>query len=400
MEPHQGVEQLESEWWDHGWFLCLQAGLWGVSAVLSAIVFVGLLIPLLIQLKKGSHTTANSQRSSNRSSSGRVGPSTKYSIFNLYLVYLAVGDLALSLYGMYVTVRWKFLPMHLIMNSSKFYLLPGDPSGWERLVLYYILYTWFSANAFLNATMCHQTKKLLETSQRAQRLNQPSLTTVNLQGAAAYLLPAIGISGVFLPSVFRTTHYIYVTASYVSILYIIGTTVMVWWKGYIPPVKGVSASARAARELAFYFYRICGAYILILIPAAIVSFLSRPVSTPIAGLLVSVNPIATFCVILKKSDAKRYIVELVTLSYVFGIYNGCRCNRVDRKHEVVERTAPMRTVTTILGFDITEDREEDPDSPNGDTEANICSDVEGMNAKSGTDSVGGTDTGLGGQHKE
>jgi len=276
-----------------------------------------LLLPLLIQLKNGTYTAPRPTRSS---SIRRGGPNTttNYSTFNLYLVYLAVGDLALSLYGIYGTLRWNFLPMHLIMASSKFYTMPGEPSGTERLVLYYVLYTWFSANAFLNATMCHQTQRLLETSHRAQRLDQPSLTRVNLQGTAAYLLPAIGIAGVFLPPLFRTLHYIYVIASYLSILYIFGTTVKVWWKGYIPPVKGGSASARAARELAFYFYRICGAYILILIPAAIVSFMGRLGSIPIAGLFVSINPIATFCVILKKSDARRYIVKLITLSCLAG----------------------------------------------------------------------------------
>jgi len=152
-----------------------------------------------------------------------------------------------------------------------------------------------------------------------------------------------------------------------------------------------SASARAARELAFYFYRICGAYILILIPAAIVSFLGRLGSIPIAGLFVSINPIATFCVILKKSDARRYIVELVTLSCVFD-----NRNNVGRKDEVVERTA----VATILGFDITEG-EDDSDSPGGDNiEANNGSNGEGMDAKRCTNLVGGTDTDLEGQYKE
>jgi len=99
---------------------------------------------------------------------------------------------------------------------------------------------------------------------------------------------------------------------------------------------------------------------------------------PFGGLLTSIQPIILFCVILKKSDAKKYIVELVTLSYC-----NCHCNCVGGKVEVVERDATTRISTSILGFDITVD-DEDSDAPNGDDRA-----ITGMDVETAKDDVVG-----------
>jgi hypothetical protein len=95
---------------------------------------------------------------------------------------------------------------------------------------------------------------------------------------------------------------------------------------------------------------------------------------PIAGLCTSIQPIVLFWVILQKSDAKKYIVELVTLSYVFSNCN-CHCSCVSGKDEAVERDTTTRISTSILGFDITVD-DEDSDAPNGDDRAITGMDVE------------------------
>jgi len=241
--------------------------------------------------------------------------------------------------------------------------------------------------------MCYQIKKLLETSHRRQRLNPPSLTLVSLQGAAAYLLPAIVYAGIFL---FRAPNSVILVATagnfWIPVLYILVVAFLIWWREYIPPINGPSASARAARALAFYFYRVLGTYFILYIPGCVLG--RYPQCTSITGLVVSINPIGTFCVIIKKSDVKRYIMELVTLPYVFSDCD-CKCNFdcnwIGRKYEVGERDTPARISASILGFDITED-EEDSNSPNEDAVDDTGSDVESMDAESGADVVGLVET--------
>lgn len=161
-------------------------------------------------------------------------------------------------------------------------------------------------------------------------------------------------------------------------------------------MNGTSSNVRAARALAFYFYRILGTFFVVYIPGIILAHI--PQCRALTGLLLSINPIATFCVIIKKSDVKRYIIELVTLSYVFSDCDcNCNfdCNWIGRKYEVEERNIPRRVSSTVivLGFEITEEEgDSDSDSSDGDSFANTDSDVESMNIESGADGVGLAET--------
>ena len=105
------------------------------------------------------------------------------------------------------------------------------------------------------------------------------------------------------------------------IAYVIYVVIVVWHRGYIPPMYGTTPNERAMRELSLYFLRIVGVFFGVWIPTVVFSALyGRPGETawaPFAsGLLSALQPIATFVAILMKTDAKKYILDLVTLSYL------------------------------------------------------------------------------------
>lgn len=332
--------------WDRSWLLWVHTVLWSIAALLSGILFVGLLIPLLIQLAEGSYQWANSIRSGVGSSRLRK----EYSSYNLYLIYLAIGDFAFSLLAIYASVRWNYVP-----------------SVEEGPIFNYFAATYSLANFSINAAMCYQIKVLLQTSQRRRKYSQPSLTRVNLQGTVAYILQATFNTGCLFRSGYLISHVVYYFLMLVLIFYIFYATFVVWYRDYIPPLNGKSACARAARELAFYFYRISGTFIFIWIPGTAFQLAARAAGKAwcqqLVGLLVAIQPIVAFFISLKKSDVRRYIVDLVTMSYAFGDWR-CQCNCFGRKEEdvVVESVTPKKSISTILGFDISIEEEEDSDS--------------------------------------
>jgi len=303
-------------------------------------------------------------------------------------MYLAMGDFLYSLCAIYASLLYNFLPF----DRSAFILLRENLSEQEWLIGIYFSCVYGLANILLNASMCHQIKVLLLSSKRLSRLKQPCLLRVNLQGLAAYLLPALFLSGIFFPEAWLVTYCIFGIVWFVILFYIIYVTLVVWYGDYIPPVDGATANARAARELTLYFYRICGTFLGVYIPAAAFSLFAGDTGQewwqPIQGLLLAIQPIVTFCFILEKSDTRTYIMDLITLTYVFGDWRS-RCNCVWRKKKVVQRhtrTTRMSTIS-VLGFDVEEEEEdeEDSNSANGDAVAKGDSDAD---AEPTSDAVG------------
>ena len=124
------------------------------------------------------------------------------------------------------------------------------------------------------------------------------------------------------------------------ILYGLYAVVTIYKNGYIPPVTITSLmtstttaasttttnnnnnSDRALRELALYFGRIILVYFGFWVPGIVLTMVTVLTQQywwiVLASLLFSVQPLVTFAVILTKTDVRRYIRDLVTLSYLFG----------------------------------------------------------------------------------
>ena len=336
------------------------------AVLVSAATVVALLIPLLIQLKKG---TGSLQR--------RRQKDPSYSTYNLYLVYLALIDLAnfipviaaevmaisgRSRYGFYSSIEWFF--------DRKFQVCSNMISIEVVVNLPYTM-----ANLWMNAIIAYQILILLHKSYSGQRITQPSITRVNLHGGGVFLF-SLGL-GIFLH--FNRVNgnmswgwRIFVLATtMVPFTFVIGVTILIQCRGYMPVANGSSPRDNGVRGLAFYFFRIAMVFTVIWLPIVVVGAVYgyiEYVPYIIAVMLMAIQPIMTFCMILSKPDVRKYVKDLVTL-----ITCSCSKKNNEGKQNKNERDPTRRTrrttSLTILGYEFP--RDADDDSNSIDVDANV-----------------------------
>ena len=311
-----------------------------VAGILSLIVIVGLLVPLVTQLIKGSYqqqaTLRNSSSMRNSISSRISVGDPRYSTYNLYLVYLALFDftyslLHISMYGN--TMNQKFYPGFygpLVCSP----LLDHFPPKPEIQAIY------VGANMWINAIISYQILALLRTSKRLKRINQPSLRAVNLQALTVYVFTII--SGYSLSLIddaiqyeencnrcLRIVFFCWLGLLYVPpLLYVIYVAMVIWKRGLLPSKHRATCTKRRTRELAFFFFRIVIVFIGVWFPVLMCTGYGHSTKNSLGFFLSScleaIQPILTTCMILTKSDARKYIFDLVTFSY---------CRKMDRRGE-------------------------------------------------------------------
>jgi len=327
-----------------------------VAAVASAIVAIGLLIPLLIQLKNGfrhsvlsrtrstpysDHTQSNitlnhspsnitpGNSSTHQRATSQIG---YYNTFNLYLVYLALFDFIHSLcfvvwFGSYINQEFDpgFYHDIVFKTYTEDKLLHPDTL---------ITYPYIIANVWINAIIFYQLLVLLHTSQLTRRIKLPSLRRVNLQtGVVCLILVTFGSILYFLLNAserVRALSIIFVVfvalVLFLPIVYVLNVTVVIWWRGYIPSANGDFQIDKDMRELSLYFFRIVGVFMGIWIPLGLVQAIAIGSGEGwvfvIPWWFIAIQPILRTCMVLTKPDARKYILDLVTLSYLFGI---CTC---------------------------------------------------------------------------
>lgn len=309
--------------------------LFGIATVLSAIAGFALLLPLIIQMINGTYQKATN----------RPGQEPRYSTYNLYLVYLMGVDFVYcvfqtSLYGM--TIRQKFIP-----GFHGFFI---PPTVQNSLMLDPLVeQPYYFASLWLNCVISYEVLLLLKSTRGT--VPQPSLLRVNLQmGVICIISLIIGSSGYFLEHAIQTaeingnaeTRQVLMIVFLVfgtllglpPILYTLNGACIIWWRGYIPSLSsgGATPTDRARRELGFFFMRIVLVYLAVWLPVIglflYVSITEEIWIYAVTNWLFAIQPILTFGMILTKPDARKYIVDLVTLSYLFGkkscIHNCCR----------------------------------------------------------------------------
>ena len=352
--------------------------MWCVVTVLSIVTVVALLIPLLkIQPKKG---TFRPRRRGSVNGSSSTQPRRRpneppYSTYNLYMVYLALID------GM------VFLPELVLLP-------PGNSEMIENLDLTMAVFStpYVVANMWINAVVAHQAFLLLQNSHRGQRIDQPSLTRVNLQGGSIVAFSVL--LGVFIYQGrihgFADFHTVTLPATVLVILpfcYVIRVTALVWWRGYLPNRKNNGSirrpSDRAVRSLAIYLFRVTIVFVVIWGPAVVLylvfHLLGNKICLQITYVLTAIQPIITFCMILTKPDVKKYVKDLVTLSCVFGnrgnktegANESTHGPNTDANRRSTSSTTgnPMNNSVTILGYDFLDAEQDAIDDTQEDMDA-------------------------------
>lgn len=292
------------------------------AAALSVITLMALLIPLGIQMKNGTFN----QSTRSRSGSSRSGREAPYSTYNLYLVYLAFIDLCFAI--------------SLLVAESR--EMASTPSGESLNTLHiaeFVAASYAMANCWINALILYEVLLLLRASKSAKRISQPSIKRVNLQVGAVLLMT--------LPCGIYRYLAIYVLEGYTNylaaeilfwvvvsaaLLYCVAVSILVKWKGYLPPINGATTRDKAVRGLALYFFRVILVFLMIWIPSAVLYHLGKYMAEDYATFnritilfhwFVAFQPILTFCMILTKPDVKKYIMDFVTLTYIFGNSSCC-----------------------------------------------------------------------------
>lgn len=343
-----------------------------VAAILSVIVILGLSIPLLFEIfnktrgrKMSSINFERSRFSIDRSSQSikeknhqrpesyaATRGTLKYSSYNLYLVYLALLDLGYASYMIWLNLSYINQTFDPNLRSTPIVTIWSFPFG--TLVLEDpVMLPYMSANIWINALIAHEVLVLLRTSFRRQKINQPSRTKVNLQAGGVCLIHGVAAFVAYyaiesawkkryeddfarLEKVLSRFRPMFTILLFGPFLYVVYATTVIWWRGYIPPPQALTSRNKAMRELAFYFFRIVAVFFGVWVPAvfffAYAELSGRKWGVVVAQCLTALQPTLTTCLILTKSDAKRYILDLVTLSYIFG--DSC-CNRFS--HEIEKR---------------------------------------------------------------
>jgi len=319
-----------------------------LGAIASALVAIGLLTPLLLQLRDGSYYTILSRRRSSgvinarrRNSSGSIvgrrsstmtsgtreavrrelQEGTRYSTYNLYLAYLAIPDLA------YCVFRIRRVALHFSQGQ-----IVGPTVFWAMSLNLLV------ANIWMNAIVCFEIMSLLKRSRKGQFIEPPSLTRVNCQALAVLSLAVTSFCLVFFfwdqiskatadgdAEKSRTYNSLFLAWSFLvavpPILYVIYVNILVWCcRGYMPSRNVfTSFNDKRTRILVIYFLRIVGVFFGVWIPAITCIAVSNAAGTSwtlfVAAALAACQPIATTAAILSKPDARMHIFDLLTLYY-------------------------------------------------------------------------------------
>lgn len=204
-------------------------------------------------------------------------------------------------------------------------------------------FSYMNANLWINAIVCNQVLLLLQSSRRGLKMDQPTIARVSLHCGVVYFFSAI---------TFVMTFFLWKAANNVAtdgdaktsmilglvpilwfffaifgapIAYVIYVTFVVWCRKFLPSLYYASAKERAMRGLALYFFRIVGVFIGVWIPSIALRVYGDMTGSEWAiflqGFTAAIQPIATTCVVLTKNDTRKYILRLVTLSYIFNNKN-------------------------------------------------------------------------------
>jgi len=353
---------------------CVQLVLSSITLVSLLILIMSLLRPFVMNMLKyktedvssatsrssstlisnGRSSTSLRRSSVSRSSASRRSSSSlvsasrstrqqpqqhQYSPYNLYLVFIALPDIVIS---MFIIWRCSSALTGQIFDN-KWAIL--DWNGTTDIARYSgaILWTCSTANVCMNAVIAFEVLKFLKNSFKLIRDPQPSLLKVSLQASFVYVY-AIVLNLILFSfySKYRESPEMYyvMTIGYPLLLlftiigpfiFLIVICFIIWKRGYI------SRTDKRYKYLAIYFLRIVVAFIILWVPTTIIAMIHLiPVQTGYADGLVftmytyeSVLPLYAISMIMISLQALLSVVMAVlkpdVQKMVTDLFTGCCC---------------------------------------------------------------------------
>jgi len=251
------------------------------------------------------------------------------------LVYLAIPDLmynlfAIGIYGSYA--NQSFNPGFRTVTVSEWKTFDAND-----LIEVIFATACTVSNLYLNAVVSYEVLILLRNSHQTRRSAPPSLLKVTLQAAAVYSF-AILVSIIFclmyiasskaekkgdadkFSSLANGSYKFFVVSIMLPIIFVCSVCIIIWCRGYMPSMNGMSVRDRAMRELAWYFFRIIAVFFACWVPGIVCYVYSNSNRVSwgfqVALILGAIQPTLSTAMAMTKSDVRKYVFDLLTLSYV------------------------------------------------------------------------------------
>jgi len=204
---------------------------------------------------------------------------------------LAVPDLIFSLY--YIVWFGSIANQKIHPDIYQFEVLGGKSVGYSITSAYII------ANVYLNAAVSYEVFLLLQNSRQVRRSDPPSIMKVSLQAAAVFCFSIIFF---VIDYSFRSAatkayddedyerfnnlsaiiwgiwSHVFGLLAMLPIGFLGYVCIMIWCRGYMPSMNGITARDKAMRELTSYFFRIVAVFVWCWLPTIIISDIEVPCS--------------------------------------------------------------------------------------------------------------------------
>lgn len=323
-----------------------------LALIITGLVAIALLLPLLSQLyqqyKMGSLFNPNQEKMHSKASRSSVSITTatsdslmsrkwvsssgksksKYSTYNLYLVYLLLADFVYLMYE--IEIFSNYINQHFRLEYWGLWVCKSDLTDLNTFLSRSkaIIGPYLFINLWINCVITHEILALLKASRKAKRIKSPSLTRVNLQVLVGAILSiGVGFSTYYFVIAIENAmddeayHRIKDLEKYailvicmwtvLPIAHVLCVTILIWWKKYIPSkVSGNSSKrARGVRELSYYVCRIVACFVGIWIPVIglTLSASDKPWGMVLCNVLAAIQPLLTAGMVLTKSDTRKYV---------------------------------------------------------------------------------------------
>jgi len=259
-------------------------------------------------------------------------------------VYLAFPDLILNVYllGMYGSyANQKFNPK-FYGNVIIYYFESTMTANGKQAPEYVedaVLLATATANLYINAIIAYEVLTLLKHCNQVIPCDPPSVKKVHWQVAAAYVLAIIVSTLYYFMTLAEHTafvkskenqdesilHNVYNWMTFCLVLlvtllipvgYLCYVCTIIWSQHLLPSTTG------RMKELAWYFFRIILVFVLTSIPGLILIMIGfwyllyiDHWYIPIAFIFFALQSILSTMLAMTKSDVRKYVVNLLTLSY-------------------------------------------------------------------------------------
>jgi len=300
-----------------------------IGVLLCGLLIVGLLIPLWLKRKTSSSTPLSS-------------PSQcRYSPYTLYLLYLSISDLIFSLYVLLTYSRYagqKYNPSiygYIVWNRADFANFEcgaSSPQIFEGSFMVGVA----GSSLYLNAVIAYEILALLRDCNQIKRRGPPPLIRVTIQAIVVYIIAAL-VSVVHYFVVQATLHssknhnnitactlffaneyfFVMVLILLIPVGYLCYVSITIWRCSLLP------LATKGMRELAWFYFRIVLVFLLTWFPGMLlldvgafgsVGNSNQPYAN-VGILLLTLQPTLSVCLAITKSDVRKYLCDLVTLSY-------------------------------------------------------------------------------------